>query len=79
MTTPQKSGREAINLGSFIKINNFIKKMDDLSQKTIMLTKKYHLKLSKQTFVVITQKSLRIAFNLEIFIKSINFMNKMND
>ena len=53
--------------------------MDDLCQKTIMITKKYHLKLSKQTFVVITQKSHRIAFTLEIFIKIINFMNKMNE
>ena len=43
----KKSGTEAINLGFFIKINNFMKKMDDLSQKTIMITKKIPPKIVK--------------------------------
>ena len=50
-----------------------------MSKNNYVHQKKYHLKMSKQTFVVITQKSHKIAFNLEIFIKIINFMNKMND
>ena len=44
----KKSGTEAINLGFFIKINNFMKKMDDLSQKTIMITKKIPPKIVKK-------------------------------
>ena len=41
------SGTEAINLGFFIKINNFMTKMADLSQKTIMITKKIPPKIVK--------------------------------
>ena len=48
LTTPSKnSGTESFDLGFFIKINNFMKKMDDLSQKTIMITKKIPPKIVK--------------------------------
>ena len=76
----KKSGTEPINLGFFIKINNFMKKMDDLSQKTIMITKKIPPKIVKKDLCSnYSKKSGRIAFNLKIFIKIINSMKKIND
>ena len=65
LTTPtKKSGPEAINLGFFIKINNFMKKIDDLSHKTIMITKEIPPKIvkidlhSNQSKKVIEQPSI---------------------
>ena len=44
----KKSGREPFDCEFFIKINNSMKKMDDLSQKTIMITKKIPPKIVKK-------------------------------
>ena len=63
----KKSGTAALNLGFLLKINKFMKKMDDLSQKTIMLSKKIPPKIVKNTFVVITQKKWNNGIQFGIF------------
>ena len=57
-----------------------MKKMDDLSQKTIMLSKKIPPKIVKKDLCSnYSKKGGIIAFNLGFFIKIINFMKQMND